>query len=136
MSQKIEDLYIFEWFSKEVVAYFLLMSQVQYQKSGEIILSQGDAPNGCAYYINEWKVRVSIDGKEVDILEKWEFFGGMALITDEPRSATVEVVEDAELQVFLKDEFLTLITQSPNSDTLKWEIRRRIIENANVGGGR
>ncbi len=132
MSQKIEDLYIFEWFSKEVVAYFLLMSQVQYPKAGEVILKQGDVSNGCAYYINSGKLRVSIDGKEVDILEKGEFFGAMALITDEPRSATVEVVEDAELQVFLKDEFLTLITQSPNSEALKGEIRRRIVENAHI----
>ncbi len=31
-TKKVEDLYIFEGFSKEVVAYFLLMSQVQFRK--------------------------------------------------------------------------------------------------------
>ena len=57
------------------------------------------------------------------------FFGEMALITDEPRNATLEVVEDAELQVFLKDDFLTLLQQSAHSAEMKEEIRRRIIEN-------
>ncbi len=96
-------------------------------------MTQGDKSTGCAYYINSGKVRILIDGKVVATLEKGSFFGAMALITDEPRSATVEVVEDAELQVFLKDEFLTLLTQSPNSDVLKAEIRKRIVEDSQIG---
>lgn len=57
------------------------------------------------------------------------FFGEIALITDEPRNATVEVLEDTELQVFLKDDFLTLLQQSTHGEEMKEEIRRRIIEN-------
>lgn len=129
MSTNIENLYIFEGFSKEVVAYFLLMTQVQYRKAGEIILKQGENSNGCAYYINSGKVRVSIDGKVVATIEKGGFFGEMALITDENRSATVEVLEDTELQVFLKEDFLTLIMQSQHGDEFKAEIRRRIVAN-------
>lgn len=130
MSTNIENLYIFEWFSKEVVAYFLLMSQSQYRKNGEIILNQGDVSNGCAYYINSGSARVLIDGREIARLGQGSFFGEMALITDENRTATVELTEDSELQVFLKDDFLTLITQSSHWDELKSEIRRRIMENA------
>lgn len=129
MSTNIENLYIFEGFSKEVVAYFLLMTQVQYRKAGEIILKQGENSNGCAYYINSGKVRVSIDGKVVATIEKGGFFGEMSLITDENRSATVEVLEDTELQVFLKEDFLTLIMQSQHGDEFKAEIRRRIVAN-------
>ena len=58
------------------------------------------------------------------------FFGEMALITDESRNATVEVLEPTELQVFLKDDFLTLLQQSAHSSEMKEEIRRRIIENS------
>lgn len=129
MSTNIENLYIFDGFSKEVVAYFLLMTQVQYRKAGEVVLNQGDESNGCAYYINSGKVRISIDGREVATIGKGGFFGEMALITDDRRSATVEIIEDAELQVFLKEDFLTLIMQSPHANELKSEIRRRITEN-------
>ena len=67
--------------------------------------------------------------EEIATLETGGFFGEVALITDEPRNATVEVVEPTELQVFLKDDFLTLLQQSAHSEAMKEEIRRRIIEN-------
>ena len=67
--------------------------------------------------------------KEVAVLTAGGFFGEIALITDDRRNATVEVVEDTELQVFLKDDFLTLLQQSSHSVEMKEEIRRRIVEN-------
>lgn len=105
------------------------MTQAQYRKKGEVVLKQGDESNGCAYYINSGSVRVLIDGAEVARIEKGGFFGEMALITDDRRSATVETLEDTELQVFLKEDFLTLITQSSHGSEFKDEIRRRIVEN-------
>lgn len=59
MAKNIENLYIFDGFSKEVVAFFLLMSQTQYRKPNEVIIKEGDTSNGCAYYINSGKVKVS-----------------------------------------------------------------------------
>ena len=129
MSNTIENLYIFDGFSKEVIAFFLLMSQTQYRKAGETILNKWDVSNGCAYYINSGKVKVTQGSKELATLEAGAFFGEMALITDDVRNATVEVVEDAELQVFLRDDFLTLLQQSAHSEEMKEEIRRRIVEN-------
>ncbi len=129
MSQNIESLYIFDGFSKEVIAFFLLMSQTQYRKVGETVIQKGEVSNGCAYYINSGKVRVIQGSKEIATLKAGGFFGEIALITDEPRNATVEVTEDAELQVFLKDDFLTLLQQSSHGAEMKEEIRRRIIEN-------
>ncbi len=58
MATNIEELYIFDGFSKEEITYFLLMSQTQYRKVGERILSLGDISNGCAYYIHSGKVRI------------------------------------------------------------------------------
>lgn len=129
MSNTIENLYIFDGFSKEVIAFFLLMSQTQYRKAGETILKKWEVSNGCAYYINSGKVKVMQGSEEIATLETGGFFGEVALITDEPRNATVEVVEPTELQVFLKDDFLTLLQQSAHSEAMKEEIRRRIIEN-------
>ncbi len=128
MATNIEELYIFDGFSKEEITYFLLMSQTQYRKVGERILSLGDISNGCAYYIHSGKVRIIQWGEEVAILATGSFFGEIALITDEPRTATVEVIEDAELQVFLKDDFLTLIKQSTHGREMQEEIMRRIRE--------
>ncbi len=129
MSNTIENLYIFDGFSKEVIAFFLLMSQTQYRKAGETILNKWEVSNGCAYYINSGKVKVTQGSKELATLEAGAFFGEIALITDELRTATIQVVEPTELQVFLKDDFLTLLQQSAHSEDMKEEIRRRIVEN-------
>lgn len=129
MSQNIESLYIFDGFSKEVIAFFLLMSQTQYRKKWEIVLEEGESSNGCAYYINSGSVRVLHRKKEIAILTAGGFFGELALITDDTRNATIEVLEDTELQVFLKDDFLTLLQQSTHGNEMKEEIRRRIVEN-------
>ncbi len=74
-------------------------------------------------------MRVTINNEEVAIIHKGGFFGEMALITDDLRSATVEALEDTEVQVFLKEDFLTLIMQSEHGDKIKAEIRNRILEN-------
>ncbi len=124
----VSKLYIFDGFSESEISFFLLMSQTQYRKAGERILTVGDASNGCAYYVVKWSARVTQGGEEVAILGPGSFFWEIALITDEPRTATVEVAEDAELQVFLKDDFLTLFKHGTHSEEMKTEVMRRIKE--------
>ncbi len=123
-----ENLYIFDGFSSQEVAYFLLMSQSQHRKKWEKILTMGDPSNGCAYYINSGHVKIMRDGNEIALLGPGSFFWEMALITDEPRTATVEVIDDAELQVFLKEDFLILLDKYAHSKEIKAEVMRRIKE--------
>lgn len=67
---------------------------------GTTVFRQGD-PGGSVYVIRAGKVRVlkSSAGRQrmVTTLGPGDFFGEMAVVTGRPRSATVEVVEDAEL---------------------------------------
>ncbi len=123
-----ENLYIFDGFASEEVAYFLLMSQTQHRKKGEIILNIGDKSNGCAYYIQSGHIKVIREGNEIALLGPGAFFGEIALITDESRTATIEAIDDVQLQVFLKDDFLVLLNRSQHSKEIKWEILRRMKE--------
>lgn len=67
---------------------------------GATVFRQGD-PGGSVYVIRAGKVRVikESNGRQrmVTTLGPGDFFGEMAVVTGRPRSATVEVVEDAEL---------------------------------------
>jgi CRP/FNR family transcriptional regulator len=67
---------------------------------GATVFRQGE-PGGSVYVIRAGKVRVlkSANGRQrmVTTLGPGDFFGEMAVVTGSPRSATVEVVEDAEL---------------------------------------
>ena len=124
----ISQLYIFDWFSDTEISFFLLMSQTKLAHSGERIMGIGDVSNGCAYYVTRGAVRVSNAAKELAILGPGSFFWEIALITDEPRTATIEAIDDTELQVFLKDDFMTLLKRGAHSEEMRSEMLRRIKE--------
>ena len=57
------------------------------------------------------------------------FFGEIALMFDEPRTATVIAIDPVELLVFHKDEFVMLLKKNQDAH-MKEEIMRRIRANA------
>jgi len=67
---------------------------------GTTVFRQGD-PGGSVYVIRSGRVRVLKDSagrqRMVTTLGPGDFFGEMAVVTGRPRSATVEVIEDADL---------------------------------------
>ena len=69
-------------------------------REGSTVFRQGE-PGGSVYVIRAGKVRVLKDAngrqRMITTLGPGDFFGEMAVVTGRPRTATVEVVEDAEL---------------------------------------
>ena len=67
---------------------------------GTTVFRQGD-PGGSLYVIRAGRVRVLKESngrrRMVTTLGPGDFFGELAVVTGQPRSATVEVLEDAEL---------------------------------------
>ncbi len=75
---------------------------------GQQIMEQGTQAH-CAYYIESGRVEVSIknpEGHSVTIatLGPGDVFGEMALITSEPRSATVSAIESTTVAVISKED--------------------------------
>ncbi|PKK90487.1 MAG: hypothetical protein CVV64_08980 [Candidatus Wallbacteria bacterium HGW-Wallbacteria-1] len=85
--------------------------------AGEIIFNEGD-PGDAFYIVEEGKVDILKDTGGVQrvlaTLSKGDFFGEMALIEGEPRSATVKVRDDASLFVITKTNFNYLMKVSPS----------------------
>jgi signal transduction histidine kinase len=83
-----------------------------------IIFQEGD-PGDSFYIINSGKVRVfkkSREDIETDLahLESGESFGEIALLTGEPRSGSVETLEETHLTVIAKDKFDQLLRDYPH----------------------
>lgn len=84
---------------------------------GTVLFRTGD--NGDAMYLIEaGRVRISIkdeDNKDVVLAELagGDFFGEMAIIDGEKRSADAVVVESARLAVLSRDDFLKLVNDNP-----------------------
>jgi predicted acylesterase/phospholipase RssA/CRP-like cAMP-binding protein len=85
---------------------------------GALLFSQGDT--GDAFYIVvsgklQASVRSSVDEKTfVSVVTSGQFVGEMALLTAQPRSATVTALEDSELLRLTKSDFDRLEQKHPN----------------------
>jgi uncharacterized membrane protein len=76
---------------------------------------QGDA----MYLIERGKVRISVqatDGQELTLTElgRGDFFGEMALLDGQRRSANAVVAEDARLALLSREHFLSFMRSNPN----------------------
>jgi CRP/FNR family cyclic AMP-dependent transcriptional regulator len=86
--------------------------------AGEVLFRAGDAGDSM-YLIEDGKVQISMkssDGEELvlAVLGPSDFFGEMALIDGNPRSANATVCEQSRLAVLSRPHFLTFIASSPN----------------------
>ncbi|MDX1584457.1 MAG: Crp/Fnr family transcriptional regulator, partial [Thermoanaerobaculia bacterium] len=87
----------------------------EYDKGDVIIHAEESADVFCL--IEEGKVKITMispDGKEI-ILSTFgagDFFGEMAILDEEPRSASVIAVNSVRLQTIFKDDFLNLLREN------------------------
>lgn len=82
-----------------------------------IIMSEGD-PSTCLYVIHSGRLKAFLadeQGREIvlNIMEPGEYFGEMALIDNEPRSASVMTLEDSQLSLVTKDDFNDCLAKNP-----------------------
>ncbi len=78
----------------------------------------GDEGNAM-YLIERGKVRITVrgtDGRDMTLTElsRGDFFGEMALLDGQPRSADAVVAQDARLAVLSREHFLAFVRSSPD----------------------
>jgi CRP/FNR family transcriptional regulator/CRP/FNR family cyclic AMP-dependent transcriptional regulator len=75
-------------------------------------------PGDAMFMIISGRIKVTIlsdDGREIilSILSDKDFFGEMALLDNEPRSATAIAVQDTEVAVLHQKDFLSIVEKRP-----------------------
>jgi CRP/FNR family cyclic AMP-dependent transcriptional regulator len=104
------------------------LRMIRVQKDYEII-RQGEG--GDAFYlvasgkVSVWVKKGFHDMKKVAELSKDDFFGEMALISNDPRSATVKAEEVTELFVLQRQDFDRILMKNP---VIAQEIRKAFVE--------
>jgi CRP/FNR family transcriptional regulator, cyclic AMP receptor protein len=81
-------------------------------KAGSVIFREGDEARDL-FVIKSGQVRIQIGNRTVTELAADSIFGEMALIDNEPRSATAVAVTDVELVAVSEKQFLFLVSQTP-----------------------
>lgn len=92
--------------------------------AGETVIRQGDAGDKF-YVIREGSVDVSVGDNKVATLDVGDFFGEAALLTGDPRNATVTTSEDVVLYALDKNEFKAAMEAS---DSFEEELRKALFD--------
>ena len=113
----IQNIPVFVPLGREELEEIARDAVVQDFGKGERVVHQGD-PGDALYVITEGTTVVSVRDdqgteKEVARLGRGEFFGEMALLTGEPRNASVTAVDDITVLVIHKDSLQNMLGRRP-----------------------
>jgi CRP/FNR family cyclic AMP-dependent transcriptional regulator len=100
----------------ELARFAEVTREREYPKNSVILFE--DDPGDALYIVSTGQVKVVLigeDGREVilSVLGDGDFFGEMALIDDEPRSAHVIAMKDSQLLVLRRDDFQSQLREHP-----------------------
>lgn len=99
--------------------------QMQYFGPNQLIFEQGDYGEEM-YVIKRGEVQVLRDFAIIAELSDHAFFGEMALVSDEPRNATVKALTEVEALVLKKEDFRMLLETKPSiASTVSYEVVKR-----------
>lgn len=100
----------------ELASFAEVTREREYPKNSVILFE--DDPGDALYIVSSGQVKVVLigeDGRQVilSVLGDGDFFGEMALIDDEPRSAHVIAMKDSHLLVLRREDFQAQIEAHP-----------------------
>ena len=99
--------------------------QMQYFGPDQVIFEEGDYGEEM-YIIKRGKVQVVRSFDILAVLKDNDFFGEMALVSDEPRNATIKTVEETEVLVLSKPQFRELLESKPSiASVVSYEVVKR-----------
>lgn len=130
-SEFLQYVPIFSELSDETLEKIEKIGTRKTYKKNDVILLE-DEVGSALFVIASGKVKVSrtsTDGREVilTILSDSNFFGEMAILDGQTRSATVTATEDSELFLIQRTEFLGLLREYPEiSISLLQELTQRL----------
>jgi CRP/FNR family cyclic AMP-dependent transcriptional regulator len=122
---------LFSGLPEEELERFAELTRERSYPKGSVILFQDD-PGDSLFVLRAGRVKVVLigeDGREVilGVLEPGAHFGELALIDDQPRSAHVIAMEDAQLLILRREDFRRRVEANP---TVAWallsELSRRL----------
>jgi len=126
-TKKTSALKIFEGIDENVVSEILENAQKEVFPEGVTIIEEWSHPDGKWYIIESWAVSVSVGWQKIARLHTGNMFGEIALLNEEPRTATIIAEEEVEAIVLSQETLFDMIENDDNS--INKEIMRRMEEN-------
>ncbi len=117
MISTLKQIPLFSGLSDQELAHVEASATAKTYAKGTVIINEGDAGSSM-FLVMHGKVKVYVSdasGKEyiLAILGPGEYVGELALLDDEPRTASVETEDQSTFLVIQKDDFLSLLHDHP-----------------------
>ena len=96
---------------KELERISMIADEIDF-RSGKTLIKEG-APGREFFVLADGTAEISRKGKRIDTAGPGEFFGEMALLTDQPRNATVTTTSDVDALVITASSFRSLVESNP-----------------------
>ncbi len=101
-------------------------------KAGEVLVKQGDRGHEF-YVISDGVADVVRDGTTVATLKPGDFFGELAVLDPQPRTATVEMTTEGQVLILSEREFFGMLQSAPTlSRKLLIGLARRLHDDGSV----
>jgi uncharacterized membrane protein len=115
--ETLRQIPLFESLDDEAAAKLCSLMEMHDHNAGKTLFRAGDAGDAM-YVIESGKIRISVhtaDGRELTLtdLERGEFFGEMALLDGQPRSANAATIIDSRLAILSREHFLSFLASNP-----------------------
>jgi len=102
--------------------------QMKYFKEGEYLVKEGEVGNSL-YIITSGTAQVTQQGEKLAVISDGNYTGEMALITGNPRIATVKALQDIEAVELVSKSFKTMILKNPElSLVMMKEVTNRLMK--------
>ena len=114
----LENIDLFEGLSATELSVLKEHSVTRECPKNTVVIHEGDIADSM-YIIESGRVKVYCSDKSgkdfvLDILESGDYFGELALLDDDRRSASVRAMESSSFRIIYKDQFSTVLDNHPN----------------------
>ena len=96
----------------EILGLVRHAENVERRRAGEVIF-EASGPGTCMYVVRSGEVAITVDGHVLETIGPGGMVGEMALLDDEPRSATVIAQTDCDLVPIDRKRFLFMVRETP-----------------------
>jgi CRP-like cAMP-binding protein len=115
ISELLEQIPLFGSLGKEAIGRLAESVRIKSLEQGQVLFNKGDEGSSM-YIINEGAIKIVLPssvGEEiiVALLGKNDFFGAMAMLDGEPRSADAVAVNDASVLTIGRSDFLSILQE-------------------------
>lgn len=117
LTTQLKNVPLFSTLHNRQIEVLCKVGTIKEYQRGAVIVNQG-AIGDTFYVIVSGSVKVTIineDGREIilAVLSEGDFFGELALMDNEPRSATIVAMDDASLFLLTRNQFRQLVIAHP-----------------------